>query len=296
MRAGAVPRIACQQRSIDHRAEGGVLRVVADGDDDVAFLAAKHLVGNHVRVRITHALRNLAGQKVVDRLVGVNRDDAVQKGHVDVLAFTAHMPVFEGREDGGGRVHASQQVADREAAFHGRRAGLAVRNAGDAHQAAHALEDIVISGKRRVGTVLAEAGDRAVHQARVDLAQVVIRESPACQRAHLVILDQNIGVTRKPPNDLLAFGTGEIDGDGLLAAVGAQEVGGGVASLAARGVFQERRAPSTRVIAHTGSLDLDHFGAQVGEVLRGPGPGENSAQVEYLDVPQRGRDGVALQK
>ena len=53
-------------------------------------------------------------------------------------------------------------------------------------------------------------------------------------------------------------------------------------------------APSTRVIAHTGSLDLDHFGAQVGEVLRGPGPSENPGQVEHLDMPQRGCDGVAL--
>jgi hypothetical protein len=48
--------------------------------------------------------------------------------------------------------------------FCGPAALLAVGAAGDAHQAAHALDQEVVAGARGIGPVLAEAGDRAVHQ------------------------------------------------------------------------------------------------------------------------------------
>ena len=44
----------------------------------------------------------------------------------------------------------------------------AVGLAGQVHDPAHALDDEVVAGARRVGAVLAEAGDRAIDQPRVE--------------------------------------------------------------------------------------------------------------------------------
>ncbi|MOA64898.1 hypothetical protein D3C78_1911070 [compost metagenome] len=59
----------------------------------------------------------------------------------------------------------------------------------------------------------------------------------------------------------------------MLVAVGRQVIGG-LAGVLAIGVLEERRAPGARVIAIARTLDLDHFGAKVGENLSGPWPGQ----------------------
>ena len=41
------------------------------------------------------------------------------------------------------------------------------------------------------------------------------------------------------------------------------------------------------VVAAAGPFDLDHFGAEVGEQLRAPRPGEHAAEVEDPDALQR---------
>ena len=53
-----------------------------------------------------------------------------------------------------------------------------------------------------------------------------------------------------------------------------------LAGVAALRVLEERRTPAARVVALPRPLDLDHLGAEVGEVLRGPGAGEHARQVE----------------
>ena len=46
--------------------------------------------------------------------------------------------------------------------------------AGDRHQPAHALRDLIEARPLVVGAVLAEAGDAAIDDARVDLAQALV--------------------------------------------------------------------------------------------------------------------------
>jgi len=48
------------------------------------------------------------------------------------------------------------------------------RQAGDRHQASHALGDLVDPGPPFIGAVLAEPGDAAVDDARVDLLHRVV--------------------------------------------------------------------------------------------------------------------------
>src|SRR5262249_21957586 len=57
--------------------------------------------------------------------------------------------------------------------------------------------------------------------------------------------------------------------------------------LVAGAVAQERRTPGACVVAGAGALDLDHVGAQVGEVLRAPRPGEDTREVEDAQAAER---------
>src|SRR3546814_2872009 len=99
---------------------------------------------------------------------------------------------------------------------------LAVRLAGQAHDAAHALGEVVVAGARRVGSRLAEAGDRAVDEAGMALLQVVVAEPVAREVPDLVVLDQDVAVADQLGRQLLALGLGDVDADGALVAVGGE--------------------------------------------------------------------------
>jgi hypothetical protein len=128
---------------------------------------------------------------------------------------------MQGSQNGGGGIDAGENVGHGDADL----LRLAVRLSGDAHQPGHALDDEVIAGAMRIGAGLAEAGDGAVDQARVErrksrVIQPVFRKAP-----DLEILDHHIGVGHKATDGFLAFGRAEIDGDGFLAPVGGMEIG-----------------------------------------------------------------------
>ena len=162
-------------------------------------------------------------------------------------------------------------------------ARLAIGHAGQAHQPAHALDDIVITGARSVGAVLAEAGDRGVDQTRMGGAQAFGIQPEFLQATDLEILDQHVGIRRHPPNQRRALFGREIDRDRALAAVGREEIGRDL--LVA--MFVPRRPPMAGVVARAGLLDLDDVRAEVGEQLRRPGPRQHPAEIEDPDARER---------
>ena len=172
----------------------------------------------------------------------------------------------ERRADRDRRVHAGHDVGDRDAHALRPAARHVVALAGDAHHAAHALDHEVVAGALAVRPGLAEAGDRAVDEARIDRLQVVVAEAVAREVADLVVLDQHVALRGELAHDRLALRLREIDGDRLLAAVGRGEVRRLLRVPAVR-VLQPRRAEGARVVAGLRALDLDHLGAEIGEVL-----------------------------
>jgi len=76
--------------------------------------------------------------------------------------------------------------------------------AGDAHQPAHALGDEVEAAKLRIGSGAAEAGERAIDQPGVALAQIVIAEAELGHRVVAVILDQHVGIGEQAAQHRLA--------------------------------------------------------------------------------------------
>ena len=69
---------------------------------------------------------------------------------------------------------------------------------------------------------LAEAGHRAIDDAGIDGADRFIIEAVTLEIADLVILHHHIDGFRKLADDRLPLGLGDVDGDGLLVAVGAE--------------------------------------------------------------------------
>src|SRR5204863_134458 len=167
---------------------------------------------------------------------------------------------------------------------------LAVALAGDAHEATHALEDEVVAGAVRARAGLAEPGDRAVDDARIDFLQIVVGEAVFRETADLVVLEQHVALRRERERDALALGLRDVERHRLLAAVHREEVRR-LARLSAVLVLEERGAPAARVVAHPGALDPEHFRPEIGEILRCPGAGENTREIQNAYLGERARHG-----
>src|SRR6185503_9669742 len=145
-----------------------------------------------------------------------------------------------------GRVHARDDVGDRDTRSLRAAARRAVGLAGNAHHSAHALDHEVIAGPLAVRTGLAESGDRAVDQARMHAVEIVIAQAVTRQVAVLVVFDKDIAFAGERTDKRLAGRLGHVDGDRFLATVRRSEIGG-VLRVAAFLVLHPRRPESTRV-------------------------------------------------
>ena len=125
------------------------------------------LIGHDVGMRVAEPSRHHAAGQIIHRLVGEGRRLAVEQRHVDRLAFAGARLMDERGLDRDGGVEAGNEIGDGDAHFHRFGARRAVGLAGDAHQSAHALDQIVVARFVLVRTVMAEAGERAIDEARV---------------------------------------------------------------------------------------------------------------------------------
>src|SRR5204863_437116 len=102
---------------------------------------------------IPATLARLAVAIVIDEAATQEVGDDFLHRDLDQLALARALPLDVGGHDGGGRVHAGAGVADGGAAPH----GLAIREAGDAHDAARGLRDHVEALVLGIRTGQAEA-------------------------------------------------------------------------------------------------------------------------------------------
>ena len=280
------PGIVRERRQAQHVAQPLVLTVVSGGHDDAAVAGAEGLVGHDARVPVADARRDLARHQVVHRLVREVGHLNVEQREVDVLATPGGVARLQRGQHGDGCVLSGHDVGHRDAGLQWPATGHLVRFAGDAHQPAHALYQEVVARAFAIGAGLSEAGDRAVDQPRACRGERRVVEAVLREPADLVVLEQDVGLRGELTRDGPAFLGRDVQGDRLLAAVGGQEVRR-LARGFARGVPGERRAPAPGIVARAGALDLDHFGAQVGEVLAAPGAGQNPRQVQHPASVQR---------
>ena len=188
---------------------------------------------------------------------------------MDPLAFAGALALDQGDEDGLGEEVAGGEVGDRDADADGSGAGQSV----DGHDPAESLGDLVDAGAPGVGSVLAEAGDAAVDDARVAGAAGVVVDAEASLDVGAVVLDDDVGALDQGEEDLDGLGLLEVEGEGALVAVQVEEVGG----LAGAG-------DAFALSGDFGLLDLEHVGAPVAELSGGGGAGAGAGEVEDEEV------------
>src|SRR6185295_10155216 len=155
------------------------------------------------------------------------------------------LPAQEREDDALERGHPREHIRDRRADSKGR----AVRRAGQAHQAAFALDDRVVARPSAPGTVRAVPRDRGVYEAGDAAANRGPIEPEPVESARAEVLHEHVRRLEQAPQDLAPARVLEVQRDAALAAVHGEEVNG----LA----VHERRAPAPRVVALAGLFDLD---------------------------------------
>jgi hypothetical protein len=107
---------------------------------------------------------------------------------------------------------AREHVADRDPGA--RRPHLL--GAGEAHEAAHALRDLVEARAQAVRTVGAEPGDPAVDELRELLGELLRREPEALHHVGAVVLHEHVEVRQDAHEQLARLGAAQVErGDRL---------------------------------------------------------------------------------
>ena len=154
---------------------------------------------------------------------------------------------------------------------------LAARQPGHAHQAAHALGDLVHAAAGRVRAVLAEPGDRAVDQPRVAARAPSAKPKPSRSLTggpH--VLDQHVGRVRQAQQHVTAARRLEVQGQRPLVPVQVLEVAAvpGFVGRAVGGVAGRRLHP-------------DDVGPPVGQLADAGRAGPRHGEVDDPDVAER---------
>ncbi len=259
--------------------------LVAAGHLDGAVRAVEQPVGRDRGVVVALRLRDLAGHGPARALEGVHPDDRGQQRGAHDLPPPGALALQEGGEHAVGAVHPGEEIADR----HPHPLRVVRARSGQGHEPRLALGDLVVAGAAALGSVVAEAGDRQHDQARVELGQVVGRETEPVQGAGTEVLHEDVGAADQLGEDGPAVVGLEVEGDGLLVAVAGQEVGRNVGAVRSG---NERRSPGAGLVTATGGLHLDHPCTQVGHHHGSVGSREGPGEVDD-DRPGQGTVGAA---
>jgi hypothetical protein len=184
--------------------------------------------------------------------------------------------LVERGEDAERGIEAGGDVGDGGAGAH----RSASRLAGRHHEPAHALRDLVEPRALGVGAVLPEARDRSEDDAPVHLGERRVVDAEAVLHVRAEVLHHHVGALGEAHEDRAAFGLLEVERHRALVAVQVLHV-----ETVAR--------PAHGVELHRGrKLDLDHVGAEVGELLDAGGTCAHAREVEHTDARERGGCGL----
>ena len=212
---------------------------------------------------------------MVRRLVGEDRELRVEEAEIDPLAAPRPRPLRQSRLDRDHAVKPGEDVGIGHAGLLRR----AVRLAGQVHDAAHRLDDEIVAGPVRLGTVLAESGDRGVDHPRIAGGDCRVVEAVLHQTAALEVLDHHVGAGRQPSRQREIAGLAEVERDAALAPVAGMEI-------RRRAVGGEGRPPAAGLVARR-ALDLDHVRAQIRERLADPRTREHPGEFQHLQSGER---------
>ncbi len=193
-----------------------------------------------------------------------HRDHRLEQRGSHPSTDSCPLPLVERDQDADREVQARGQIAHGNA----RPRGFGPWQAGDAHQPAHALRDLVHAAPVRVRAVLAEARDRAVDQTRVARVHDLPPEAELVLHRRPHVLDEDVGAIGHAQQRLNRAVGLQVELDRALVAME-------VACVAS--------ADSGRI---RGWLDPNDVGAPVCELAHALRPGASDAQVDHPDVAE----------
>ncbi|MNT37806.1 hypothetical protein D3C72_1739620 [compost metagenome] len=135
----------------------------------------------------------------------------------------------------------------------------------------------------RPRTVLAETGDRAVHQPRIDLRHIRIAKPQPVHHTRPELLEQDVGLLDQRHKAVDRGRRFQVDGDGFLAPIEQHEVGTVRIRLGLVG---------PHLVATNGSFELDDLGPGLGQQQGTQRSGQQGAEIQHLHPSQRLRHGV----
>ena len=180
--------VASSGASID-LAEAPIDRLAGGADVHVAVGGLEHAGRNAGRMVVAGLARHLAADRPARRLEVQHGDLRREQVALHPLALAGLLALQQRDQDAHGAEDAGGQVRHRDADAHRPLAG----QAGDRHQPAHALRDLVEAGAFAIRPVLAEAGDAGVDQPRIDRPQRRIVDAETELHVGPVVLHQHVG-------------------------------------------------------------------------------------------------------
>ncbi len=144
------------------------------------------------------------------------------------------------------------------------------RQAGDRHQPAHALRDLIEARPIGIRPVLAEAGNAGIDDARIDLGERLVVDAEPLLHVGPEILDHDVGLLDHALEGGEAFGRLQIERHAALVAMQVLKV----AALA---------RPAHRLFDAGRRLDLDDIGAPVGELAHAGRARAHAGEIEHRE-------------
>ncbi len=230
----------------------------------------EHPGRNPRRMIVARLRRDLLGDQPARGLEVQHEDLRLQQRRGHPASHTGSLAVEDRHHDAQREQVARRQVVDRNADAHRPLA----RQAGDRHQPAHALRDLIDPGAQPVRAVLPEPADAAVDDARVHRLDVVVRHLQPMLHLGAHVLEDDVGSLRQPHERGVSLGRLQVQSDRALVAVQVLEV----EAMAVAGDL---------LTVGRGRLDLDDIGAPVGEMPHRGGPRAGMCQVQHLQSAQR---------
>ena len=269
--------VSRQARPAHGSAERSKLPVGRDGDADPCVLAsaAVDAVGRHRVVPVAPPAGRLPREDVGQGGVAAESDDGLHGREVDGLPGTRVPPVVQGGEDRVGQSCADPQV-DGVADLHRR----AVLVAGDVAQAAAGAEHAGVAGIAPQRAAGAEGRAGGEDDGGIGPAQLFVAQSKALQHSRAEILNEHVADPGQRLDQRNRRGLFQVQPKSQLVQADAVE---GWRTLQ---VAVERVVAAPHGVQGRDALDLDHLGAQQGQVQRAIGPGQRPGQVEDADAFQ----------
>ena len=238
--------------------------------DRTAVPCGKRPVGIDAGMRGRAARRwRCSGKGVVQR-VAHPLGQRLQHRDIDVAAVPGPAAQQQGRQNAAVGIHRRRDVGDRVARL-ARRLG----RAGDRQKARLALDQQVVGLFVAVRAVLAVARDIADDQRRMRGAERLPRQPHARRRTGRQVLHQHIGLAQQLHQRGQCRRLLEVQRQALLGTVGPDKV---------RGLSLDARVVGARKVPATGTLDLDHARAKVGQLARAEGRGDGVFQGDDGDT------------